>query len=38
MSRRDDDSEARDGTWTVIVLCAIAIVMFAGLVVLFGVG
>jgi hypothetical protein len=34
-----EDSEGRDGTWTVIlVLCVIAIVMFAGLVIVFGVG
>jgi hypothetical protein len=44
MTRRDDtgagdDSEVRDRTWTVlIVLCAIAVVMFICLVILFGVG
>jgi hypothetical protein len=44
MSRRDDtdtadDSEVRDPTWTVLlVLCAIAVVMFVCLVIMFGVG
>jgi hypothetical protein len=40
MTRRDDTgSEVRDRTWTVlIVLCAIAVVMFFCLIILFGVG
>jgi hypothetical protein len=44
MSRRDDtgtgeDSEVRDATWTILlVLCAIAIVLFVCLVIMFGVG
>jgi hypothetical protein len=46
MSRRDDtgtgtgdDSEVRDGAWTILmVLCAVAIVLFVCLVILFGVG